>query len=78
MLEAQVEVVVELGKTKITSRDLVNFKVGDIIQLDNDVSNELVIKVEGIPKFRGYPGTMKGSKAIQVSSIIARGGKKYG
>jgi flagellar motor switch protein FliM len=78
MLEAEVEVVVELGKAKITSKDLVNFKRGDIIQLSNDVTEELTVKVEGIPKFRGYPGTMKGSKAIQVSSIIARGGKKYG
>ncbi len=78
MLEAQVEVVVELGKATITSKDLVNFKVGDVIQLDNDVNDELNIKVEGVSKFRGYPGTMKGSKAVQVSSIIARGGKKYG
>lgn len=78
MLEAQVEVVVELGKARITSKDLVNFKVGDIVQLDNDVTDELTVKVEGVPKFRGYPGTMKGSKAVQVSSIIARGGKKYG
>lgn len=78
MLEAQVEVVVELGKARITSKDLVNFKVGDIVQLDNDVTDELTVKVEGVPKFKGYPGTMKGSKAVQVSSIIARGGKKYG
>ncbi|MEK6590143.1 MAG: flagellar motor switch protein FliM [Nitrospinota bacterium] len=78
MMEAQVEVSVELGKTKITSRDLINFKVGDVIQLDNDVTNELLIRVEGIPKFKGYPGSMKGSKAVQVSSIIARGGRKYG
>jgi len=78
MLEAQVEVVVELGKATITSKDLVNFKVGDIIQLDNDVNDELNVKIEGVSKFRGYPGTMKGNKAVQVSSIIARGGKKYG
>jgi len=78
MLEAQVEVVVELGKAIITSKDLVNFKVGDIIQLDNDVNDELNVKIEGVSKFRGYPGTMKGNKAVQVSSIIARGGKKYG
>ncbi|MBI3600579.1 MAG: flagellar motor switch protein FliM [Nitrospinae bacterium] len=78
MVEAQVDVMVELGRTKITSRDLMNFKAGDIIQLDNDVSDELIIKVEGVTKFKGYPGTTKGSKAVQVSSIIARGGKKYG
>jgi flagellar motor switch protein FliM len=78
MLEAQIDVMVELGRTKITSRDLMHFKAGDIIQLDNDVSDELIIRVEGVTKFKGYPGTMKGSKAVQVSSIIARGGKKYG
>lgn len=78
MIEAQVDVMVELGRTKITSRDLMNFKIGDILQLDNDVSDELTINVEGVTKFKGYPGTMKGSKAVQVSSIIARGGKKYG
>ncbi len=70
---AEVEILVELGKTTIKSNELINLSVGDIIQLDNDVTDELLLKVEGIPKIKTYPGVSRGNKAIQVSSFIKKG-----
>ncbi|MFQ5560825.1 MAG: flagellar motor switch protein FliM [Nitrospinota bacterium] len=78
LTEAEVEVTVELGTTTVSGRDLVEFKQGDVIQLSNDIAEQLVVKIEGVPKFLGYPGTAKGSKAVQVSSVITKGGKTYG
>ncbi len=72
--EAEVEIVVELGSRELMTRDLIKLGVGDVIQLGNDVTNELAIKVEGVPKFKGFPGVSKGNKAIQISSTITRGG----
>ncbi|MBW2623614.1 MAG: flagellar motor switch protein FliM [Deltaproteobacteria bacterium] len=68
--KAEVEMIVELGKTQITSKELLNLKVGDTIQLQQDVDVPLIAKIAGIPKFLGFPGIVKGSKAFQVSGEI--------
>ena len=73
-LETEVEVVVELGITKITPERLVQLKVGETIMLGNDVTDPLLVKVQGMPKMRGFPGASRGLKAIQVTDIIQRKG----
>ena len=42
--------------------------------LGNDVSDPLLIKVEKMPKMKGFPGVSRGLKAIQVTEIIKREG----
>ncbi len=74
MLNTEVEVVAELGATGITPDRLVQLKAGDTIMLGNDVTDPLVIKVEGMPKVKGFPGVSRGLKAIQVTKIIEREG----
>ncbi|MBT4259082.1 MAG: flagellar motor switch protein FliM, partial [Nitrospina sp.] len=74
MLTTEVEVIAQLGKTKITSERLVELKVGDTIMLGNDVTDPLEITVEGMPKVKGFPGVSRGLKAIQVTEIIEREG----
>ncbi len=61
-----VEVLVQLGKTQITGRELLNLDIGDIIQLDTAVDDLLPILIQGLPKFMGVPGLYKGQKAIRV------------
>jgi len=70
--EAKVEMVCELGHTKIPARDVLNFKVGDIITLDRDSADEIDVRVENLMKFKGFPGVFKGNRALQVSKIIPR------
>jgi flagellar motor switch protein FliM len=74
MLNTEVEVVAELGTTGITPERLVQLKAGDTIMLGNDVTDPLVVKVEGMPKVKGFPGVSRGLKAIQVTEIIEREG----
>ena len=74
MLTTEVEVIAQLGKTKITSERLVQLKVGDTIMLGNDVTDPLTVKVQGMPKVKGFPGVSRGLKAIQVTEIIEREG----
>ena len=64
--EAPVEVVVELAATQITTSDMLELRVGDIIASEKDVNEPLVVYVEGKPKFLASPGQFKGRKAIQV------------
>jgi flagellar motor switch protein FliM len=68
---AQVEVVVELAETNISTSDLIGLKVGDIIATEKDVQRPLVVSVEGQPKFHAQPGAFKGRKAIQVVGPIS-------
>ena len=74
MLTTEVEIIAQLGKTKITSERLVELKVGDTIMLGNDVTDPLEITVEGMSKVKGFPGVSRGLKAIQVTEIIEREG----
>jgi flagellar motor switch protein FliM len=76
LAEASVDVVVELGKATMLSRDFLSLVPGDVIGLTTDVDDELKVLVEGIDKFRGHPGVVKGNRAVQVSRVIQRQGAK--
>ena len=74
LLATEIELVAELGTTVVTPQDLMNYKVGDTIMLGNDVADPLLLKVEQIPKFKGFPGVSRGNKAIQLTETIEREG----
>jgi flagellar motor switch protein FliM len=68
--EAPVEVVVELASTRISTADMLDLRVGDIIASEKDVNEPLLVYVEGKPKFLASPGQLKGRKAIQVKGAF--------
>ncbi len=74
LMEAEVEAVVELGSTDLTPGQLLRLKVGDTLTLGNDVTDPLILRIEGIPKVKGYPGISRGKKAIQIEEVIKRQG----
>ncbi|NBQ54024.1 MAG: flagellar motor switch protein FliM [Proteobacteria bacterium] len=63
-------VIVRLGDADISVKDLMQLEPGDIIQLSNDATMPLDVLVEGIPKFRGVPGLLKGSRAIKITESL--------
>ncbi len=63
---AEVEVKVELGRTKVMVQDLLRWKEGDIFSLNQEVSDPLIVQVQGVPKFTGKPGVCRGNKAILI------------
>lgn len=66
LMETPVEMVVRLGRTTISGRQLLYLREGDIILLDTDEDEMLEAEVEGVRKFQGLPGRVKGNKAFQV------------
>ncbi len=70
IMQTAANMVVKLGEAHIQVRDLMNLEVGDIIQLDTDATMPLDVLVEGIAKFKGIPGLLKGNRAIRVTESM--------
>jgi flagellar motor switch protein FliM len=67
LMETPVEVVVTLGTTRLSCRQLTTLKVGDVLLLDTRIDDLLTVDVEGIRKFAGVPGSVRGGRAFQIS-----------
>jgi len=70
IMATEANLLVKLGEANITLRDIMNLEVGDIIQLNTDASAPLNVMVEGIGKFKGIPGLLKGNRAIKVTESM--------
>lgn len=67
IMQTAANLLVKLGEAHLSIEDLMNLQVGDIIQLDMDATAPIDVLVEGIPKFKGLPGLLKGNRAIKVT-----------
>ena len=70
IMNTPANIKVSLGEASIQVGDLLNLEIGDIIQLETDATLPLDIKVEGVPKFKGIPGLLKGVRAIRVTESM--------
>ncbi|OGR11436.1 MAG: flagellar motor switch protein FliM [Desulfobacula sp. GWF2_41_7] len=70
ILESEVVLRIELGKTEVTGERLIYMQKGDIIQLDNDACDPLVCYVDGLVKLTGFAGVQRGFQAFQVKDKI--------
>lgn len=75
--DTQVTIIAELGRTQQTVRELINLQVEDVIKLKAGPEDLISISVDQVPKYRGYPGVIKGNRAIEIAKLInSNGGKK--
>ncbi|NQU44801.1 flagellar motor switch protein FliM [bacterium] len=65
-----VELRVRLGSTSVTARDILNLKVGDILQLRERSGTAMDVYVEDVLKMQGMPGASRGNKAVKVERIL--------
>jgi flagellar motor switch protein FliM len=70
LMASRVELIVELGRTEVNAKDVVDLKKGDVIMLDRYRVDPLDVYVEGVQKLTAFPGVFKGSSAIQISGMI--------
>jgi flagellar motor switch protein FliM len=70
IMQTTANLAVKLGEANIQVRDLMNLEIGDIIQLDSDATMPLSVLVEGIPKFKGIPGLLRGNRAIRITESM--------
>jgi flagellar motor switch protein FliM len=70
ILETSVEVSCTMGKATINGSELLNLKVDDVILLDQKMGNTVIVNVERLPKFKGYPGACNKKKAVKIIERI--------
>ena len=69
-----VEIEAVLATLSLRVRDILNFKVGDVIDLGCKPEAPLKVMIEHRPKFYAVAGVQDGKKAIQVMGRIPSGG----
>lgn len=67
--QADVELSCSLGQARVSLRDIVDMRVGDIIPLD--VPELLSAEIDGVPVFACHQGTHNGHYAIRVERFVA-------
>jgi flagellar motor switch protein FliM len=78
LMTAGIDIVVELGKTNINGKDLLNLQKGDVVRLDQFADDPLIAFVEGVAKYKVSPGHYKGNMAGKIKEFITKEGVAYG
>ena len=70
----EVELEAILASVSLRVRDILDFRVGDVIDLDCSPDAPLQVMVEGRTKFQGMAGVQGGKKAIRIMGRTPNGG----
>ncbi|GJQ23652.1 MAG: flagellar motor switch protein FliM [Candidatus Brocadia sapporoensis] len=68
--ETKLTTSVVMGSTQLVLHDLINLKVGDVIRLDNKITEDICMVIEEKAKYYGKPGAVGKKLAFQVSSVV--------
>ena len=72
--ETHVTIIAELGRTQQSVRQLINLQIDDVIKLNAGPEDLISISVDQVHKYRGYPGIIKGNRAVEISKLINSNG----
>ncbi|NQV24814.1 MAG: flagellar motor switch protein FliM [Rhodopirellula sp.] len=67
---ANVELNVLIAETKLSTSEVMNLEVGDIIMTEASAELGAAITISGRPIFRGVPGVYRGRKAIRITETL--------
>lgn len=68
--QTEVKLTAEVGRLRLTFEDIMDFKVGNVLNLGKSVHDNLIVNVEGLPKFKGVPGFSRGNQAVKLVEVI--------
>ncbi|HLN63155.1 MAG TPA: flagellar motor switch protein FliM [Symbiobacteriaceae bacterium] len=71
--EARVGVVAELGRADLTVGDVLNLSVGDVVLLENRLTDPVRVLVGNQPKFIGRPGQQRNRLVVEILGDATKG-----
>jgi flagellar motor switch protein FliM len=72
LMDTEINLTVQMGQTSISVDHLMRLQPGDVIPLNQEISGELDLEVEGVSKFKGFYGVSHGNVAVQLTRPIVR------
>jgi len=72
---AEVELVTDLAKARMTLNDVLNMKVGDVIPLS--LSETVEAKVDNVPVMECKYGIFNGQYALRVEKLLRANSTEY-
>jgi flagellar motor switch protein FliM len=70
--DTRLNIVAELGKTVHTIGRILDLEKDDVIKLNVGPQDPVIVRVQGVPKYFGTPGVVKGNRAVQVRALIEK------
>ncbi|MDI6874919.1 MAG: flagellar motor switch protein FliM [Actinomycetota bacterium] len=67
---ARVELVAELGRTRLRVSDLRHLQVGQVIRLNRRISDPISVRLQDRPAFAAIPGTAGRRMAVQITRVL--------
>jgi flagellar motor switch protein FliM len=68
--DVRVPVTAEWPGLELSARELTRLKVGDILQLSPECSQQVRVRLATIPKFQGRLGTRTGKWAVELTQVL--------
>lgn len=62
---------VHLGTARLPMSQLADLQVGDVVVLDQCISEPVVADIHGAPKYRGFPGRIGQQRSFQIMEALA-------
>jgi len=72
--DTPVTIIAELGITTRSVKDLLDLQVNDILQLNTGPEDLITLTVDHVPKYRGFPGIIKGNRAVEIAALLQKKG----
>jgi len=66
LMNTELNLLAEIGRTQLSLEEVKNLKVGDVIQLDRDITDPIDLLVEGVLKFKVKPVQTKKYYGVEV------------
>ena len=68
--ENRANVIVNLANLSLSTTEIRNLEVGDVMLTEAKPDQALQVLVNGRPMYNGHPGVLDGHKAVQISAVI--------
>jgi flagellar motor switch protein FliM len=74
LLDTPVTLIAELGRTRQTIGSILNLQTEDVLMLPTGPEDSILIRVDRVPKYRAFPGVIKGNRAVEISALLTPNG----